>query len=450
VKTDVTLATELCRFMESRGVRYAVVGDVSEFPERIRSDLDIVVDQGALEDMDRWLREFFEERGARLVQVLQHEQTAWFFVFAWENETGGFDFIHPDVCGDYYRDGRLLLTAEEVLAERMRATSERGDDLGFYVPAPAMAFVYYLLKRVDKADLAARQGAYLSEQWRRDPTGAESQVRRFWRQADAARIIEAATVGDWEPLQPVLPVLRGSLRARIGWRPSWWLGELGRIVRRVRRPTGVWVAFLGPDGSGKSTVIERVRADLNPAFRRTRVVHLRPFLGRRRSQSGPVTEPHAERARGTLSSALKLGYWLLDYTMGYLVQTRPALTRSNLILYDRYYPDLLVDPVRYRYGGSMRLVRRLASLVPQPDLYIVLDVPPAEIHKRKSELPMEEIDRQRGTYARLAREIPNAHLIDASTAPSRVGIEVDRVILDYMESRVGRQLARPRMLLTER
>lgn len=433
MNTAVALAAELYRFFETEGIRYAVVGDVSEFPARIRSDLDIVVEPSALPGMYRRLRGFFEQREARLVQVLQHEQTAWFYVFAWENEQGKIDFIHPDICGDYYRDGRRLLTAEEVLADRVLPRGRDGIELQFYVPRPSMAFIYYLLKRIDKADLSGDRGAYLTAVWRQDPEGSERQVRRFWSGDDATQIIKAADSGDWSHLQ--LPRLRNKLHSKVGWQPSWGMGELVRIQRRLRQPTGVWVAFLGPDGSGKSTVIRRVREDLGPAFRRTRVVHLRPSLGRRGSPGGPVTEPHADPPRAWPGSLAKLGYWLFDYTVGYLVQTRPAITRSTLLLYDRYYPDILADPVRYRFKGSARLARGLMELIPHPDMYVFLDVPARETHRRKGELPVQEIERQREAYRALAQALPNAHLIDASDAPEAVARTIESLILDHMESR---------------
>lgn len=444
MKTRIALAAELFRFFDSNRIRYAVVGDAREYAKRIRGDLDIVLEPSALEGLGPRLAEFFARRGARLVQSLQHEQTAWYFVFSWENDAGSLQFIPIDICGDYYRGGRLLLTAEEILSDRVQAVGEAGDDLGFYVPAPSMAFIYYLLKRVDKVDLAPEQGAYLSEQWRKDSWGAESHVRRFWREADAALLVRAAESGDWSwvQLQRLLPELRARLQSKVGWRLGWGLGELKRIVRRLRQPTGLWIAFLGPDGSGKSTVLEQVRMDLAPAFRSTRVVHLRPSLGRSGSRGVPVTEPHAEPPRGTFSSFVKMAYWFLDFTAGYLLQTRPAVSRSTLVLYDRYYPDLLADPVRYRYGGSMNLARCLSGLIAHPHLYIILDVPTAEIYRRKNELPMEEIDRQREIYRRLAGELRNAYLVDGSASPDRVARKIEALVIDYMEHRVIRRLLR--------
>ena len=39
-------------------------------------------------------------------------------------------------------------------------------------PRPDAAFLYYLLKKVEKLELTDPQGAYLSAQWRRGPAAA--------------------------------------------------------------------------------------------------------------------------------------------------------------------------------------------------------------------------------------------------------------------------------------
>jgi hypothetical protein len=72
---------------------------------------------------------------------------------------------------------------------------------------------------------------------------------------------------------------------------------------------------------------------------------------------------------------------------------------SGLIMFDRYFQDLLVDPIRYRYGGPMWLPRLLNAFVPPPDLLLlVLDAAEEVILSRKRELPPVELRRQRASY----------------------------------------------------
>ena len=81
---------------------------------------------------------------------------------------------------------------------------------------------------------------------------------------------------------------------------------------------------------------------------------------------------------------------------------RPALRNSTLILFDRYYHDVLVDPVRYRLPAStLWFARFLARLVPPPDLYILLDVPAECCNRESLKLACEESRRQRLAYLQM-------------------------------------------------
>jgi thymidylate kinase len=235
--------------------------------------------------------------------------------------------------------------------------------------------------------------------------------------------------------QTLLSKLRRERPLQVLW---YWLGTLRRAFKRVLQPTGLMVVFLGPDGSGKSSVIDQVEQDLAPAFWRTAQYRLRPSQGK--SGGNPVTDPHARPLRGTASSLAKLAFWFADYTLGYTGRTLPQLVRSTFVLFDRYYQDLFVDPARYRYGGPMSLAHMVGRLVPRPHLFIVLDAPPEVLYARKQEVPIEEIIRQREGYLKLARKLPNRHVVDASKPLEAVVAETEEVILDHMAERSARRL----------
>jgi len=87
---------------------------------------------------------------------------------------------------------------------------------------------------------------------------------------------------------------------------------------------------------------------------------------------------------GSLAKAI---YWVLDYTVGYYLKVRPAITRSTLMIFDRYLVDALVDPRRYRFGGPQWALRLAWSLIPKPHLVILLDAPVEVVRARKQEVP---------------------------------------------------------------
>ena len=206
--------------------------------------------------------------------------------------------------------------------------------------------------------------------------------------------------------------------------------------RNCYTKSGLWIAVLGPDGAGKSAAIQRLTQELSLCFCGIERFHFRPTFRRKWQDSPPVTNPHGKPPRGFLLSILKLIYWLADYWYGYVTVVRPALLNSSLILFDRYYHDVLVDPQRYRLPDSTRrLAQFLAQLVPQPDLYILFDVPAEVLQQRKPEVTLDESRRQRLAYLEMFRSMPNAFIIDAARPLDEVTQQMKSLVLDALLNR---------------
>jgi len=219
---------------------------------------------------------------------------------------------------------------------------------------------------------------------------------------------------------------------------SFWIKELGLRLR----PPAPWVAVLGLDGSGKSTVLKALgeRLGHHRPLGDLWLGHWRPNRLMPSQSSGPVLDPHGKPPRGFLPSVGKLGLLLADWVVGYWLDIVHARAKGRLVAFDRHFVDLWVDPRRYRYGGPMGLARFVGRLVPKPDLFIVLDLPAEVAHARKPEVPLEEARRLRERYLALARSLPNAHVVDASRPLEDVVAEVEEILLSYLSSRAAQRL----------
>jgi thymidylate kinase len=190
-----------------------------------------------------------------------------------------------------------------------------------------------------------------------------------------------------------------------------------RIGRRLR-PTTPWLAVLGPDGSGKTSVIDALTRIWPPDAGVVRRHHWRPHvLGRRPGAVTIVSDPHGKPDRPWCASVAKLVLLLLDWWVGNALVLSRERARGDLVVFDRCFLDLLCDPRRYRYGASLRLARWVSVLVPHPTLVVVLDAPVAVLHSRKLEVPALEVERQRRAYRRLVDQERGAVLIDARQEP---------------------------------
>jgi thymidylate kinase len=296
-----------------------------------------------------------------------------------------------------------------------------------------------LLKKIAKGELTDEQGAFLSALWRSDPEDCHALLAQCWPARTRFLVADAGRSGRWDEARNALPQLSRDIRNASRSTIGLWCQEFARRVRRVLQPTGFVVAFLGPDGSGKTSVAEAVQRDLAAAFKSVQRYHLRPeVLGQRAGQRATST-PHEAPARGQLASVAKLAFWWLEYAVGFATQIAPRRMRSHLLVFDRYFDDLLVDPKRYCYSGPLWLVALCRRFVPRPDLLIVLDALPERLLARKQEITSEAAERLAGAYRALARD-NDFQIVDASVELKCVVDTVASLVLDHLAARTARRL----------
>ena len=419
--------------LEANRVRYCVLHGYGRLPFALSGDLDLAVHPDDLNRVPGVLHDLTGDRYLAL-QCFEYAVGGHYFVFGWfdgpELQTIAVDFIT-----EHRRGGLILTPGAELVTGR-----QRRDD--FWIPAPETEFTYLLAKRSCKglysenhADRLRRLAVILG----RDVS--ERIAARLFGERAGKQIADACSKGE---LAELLPAMRKRLwLAAVA--KDWSnpircaAAEALRVIRRWRRPSGLFVAILGPDGAGKSTLATGLVAATRGGFRRYRLFHLRPMLLGRRKSAGPVTDPHGRPPRSSLVSTLKLLAYVLDYALGYWMVIRPLVARSGLVVFDRYYQDLLADPRRFRFSGPAWMVRMLGWLVPSPDLVLLLDAPPAVTLSRKREVEPGEARRQRHAYLSLAAGIPAANAIAAAPAVSQVRDQSTRIVTRHLDKRFRKQ-----------
>lgn len=210
-----------------------------------------------------------------------------------------------------------------------------------------------------------------------------------------------------------------------------------RIVNRMVHPTGFVVVVAGPDGAGKSTLARSLNEFGSTIFRRVQTVHWRPGVLPRpgalmRMDEGDHSTPQARPARSRPLSALLRGYYFFDFFLG-AFKYAVARRRSTLVVIERGWWDMEVDPARYRLQARTRGFGVMHRLLPDADLTLVLAGTSAVIRRRKDELDSPEIDRQTKAWTELP--IPNKVTLDASKTAAKISTSAREHLLSRMESR---------------
>ena len=240
-------------------------------------------------------------------------------------------------------------------------------------------------------------------------------------------IFWAAAVEDsWEPCS----MDRISLYRRI-------VGGVRKLGDRFSRK-GAFLVLLGPDGVGKTTLLRELSKTLAPVFPAQSIYRWRPSIFARARRL--VCLPHSKPMRSPWGSISYLLFACLDFVSGYVLAIHSVLSRGGLVIFDRYYHDLLIDPKRYRYTGPMGLVRLFGKLVPPRDIFfVVLDAEEQTILSRKQQLPLDEIRRQRGAYREFAARAAASVLITTDRSLEQCREQAIQRIFPYLSERLAKR-----------
>jgi len=273
--------------------------------------------------------------------------------------------------------------------------------------------------------------------------------------ADVVSVLDGAAPSDELPRRARRRLMASSLQPA-ALRSTW--AARHEIIGAGHGPFGLpargaLVAFVGTDGSGKTTLTERLELELD----RLGYEVEREYLGMARSNlpglatlrrlvRGPDESALAPRTNSTMTTASTaslartLGAWCyaFDYAFRSAVRLRPAVRRGSVVLCDRWVTDLRRGPAP---GSRASIAAERAAGKPQ---VIVLASAPADvIVARKPERTVEEAAAEQAALAKVIAEYDatpgSAGLVadTSGTGPDPLGEIVAAVVAATHRHRTG-------------
>ncbi len=200
------------------------------------------------------------------------------------------------------------------------------------------------------------------------------------------------------------------------------------------RKPGLFIAFEGIDGSGKSSHLRQLAAFLRQQGHN--VVETRE----------PTNGVHGQRIRSLfskrelLSREEELELFLLDRKEHVETCIKPALAAGQIVLTDRYY----FSTAAYQGAAGMDTAAIFAknSFAPEPDLVLLLQVPPEEgvrrIREQRRERPNDfEQEDQLIKVDALFNSFPQACIkrIDSTAERGTVQAQIRQLVRELCQAR---------------
>jgi dTMP kinase len=203
------------------------------------------------------------------------------------------------------------------------------------------------------------------------------------------------------------------------------------LKANVQKP--MLISFSGIDGSGKSSYAQALKkafegCGLKTEYIWTRVGSLKGFQslgklwlrGKVKSGSPTAIDNSAEYfygMRSYLSKSWRAALWrianIIDFCLFYNLKVWFALLRRQVVICDRFVPDIFTDLYTYSDNSKGRFwLKLLSKCLPNPEVSILLDVPPEVALKRSKDKDcLEYLQRQAELYHKIG-EVLSMKVVD--------------------------------------
>lgn len=364
---------------------YAVLRNFEGLPDKNKSrDIDIIITQKSHKQIKDRLIKLIDESGWKIITYLNSDRLITYVCAYQDGETT--ELVQWDFFINTSVFGIMLMDAEEFLENK------KFNGFLYYVEDDCRFLDKYLYNRA--------VGAVYPEKYCETRQNAEfmpTVEKKILSLYGCKTVAECDKIGGKK-------LLWSAIKFNLKDNPLRLIGGICRFLMSfvgnyLYSNTGFSIGFTGPDGSGKTTVIDLLIERLGDVFRKAhKYYHFRPALfgnlgevahsaGLKKDVDRNYSDPHRGGKTGVLSSLARLFYYSIDYIIGYWVKVKSATRITRVVIFDRYYTDIICDSRRSRIYLNPKFLYWFGRLfIPSLDYNILLTASTDIILNRKREL----------------------------------------------------------------
>jgi len=416
------LLDNIFAFFNRERIRYVVLRNYDSLPHRMIDDIDVLVDPQGITEVINMLRE--------MDFVITEEDHPHYFALHFQKASG--QWLKLDLVTDIYygRKFRLPVNGDH----RECLLGRRQPFRSFFKPAPEDEIVHLLLhslldKGFFRADYQKRIHDLLEDNIHL--THLKRTLDELWGKSRGDHIVSLLQNRKFRALEREKKRLLWNVIKDLSSRAIYDVTKAlaSKVIHKIFRHKGLLIAFLGPDGSGKTTLALRLASkEIFPS----RYVYMgadkyilpTSYLIERISRRIKNKHNIPKVAEGRihilnrlftyLQETIKLYHDLAEFMARYFFLSYRFYRKGYLVINDRYIYDLLLD--RERFTRHPIIQKIILRLLPRPDLILFLESSTRTMHQRKAEHSLEELESMKQGYRSLQKHFHNLQVIETGNS----------------------------------